>query len=536
MSYMADCNSEINWNNYHKPNMKYVVLTALLAVATAHICLIHPHQRGEMDISEAGSHTCLKQRSPCGGAVPDEHVTPFKAGPNQILLQQNLNHYTIGNSGRIDIALSYLENPSKDEDFHVLDQISDYYAYRQWTRTNYSLTVNMPDIDCKHCVLRVRYLPNKPTEPTFHQCSDISITKTQLDNNRPSNKLGNIYALRYNKLTDDAATLVEIDPNSNTLTSLGALDGLIVRGAYHPNTVLKSTAQINLVHNRRILANFKPNIANQIVTADPAKNIIFYVMSQGTEQIPNHLIYFKAGKSPIYSIVEIKNLSEGQVITALNWDEKKQQLLALTFKPSGDEGAFQFQVNQLDIQTGTLTVLASLEPDDTFVDFLTTNFDPVNRILYILIRDENSDIMGQKLFAANIETGKVSIAPLNTKQYVYSDFVFSQQHKALLTVSPGPVNVTGTSLDLNYFDLIKVNVTSGVQEAIYRMDDTKKYSYYGGNVWNGYDQTNGAFFHVFRLGETSELRVLSGTSKQYKTVVQWKYADADLYNVIYIPQ
>jgi len=47
------------------------------------------------------------------------------------------------------------------------------------SQTNFTLTVVMPDVDCAHAVLRVRYISNKPTEPlAFHQCADISIVKS----------------------------------------------------------------------------------------------------------------------------------------------------------------------------------------------------------------------------------------------------------------------------------------------------------------------------------------------------------------------
>lgn len=36
----------------------------------------------------------------------------------------------------------------------------------------------LPNIDCKHCVIRARYVPHKPGESTFYQCSDISISQS----------------------------------------------------------------------------------------------------------------------------------------------------------------------------------------------------------------------------------------------------------------------------------------------------------------------------------------------------------------------
>lgn len=44
---------------------------------------------------------------------------------------------------------------------------------RSFLQTNLSVPIVMPNIDCAHCVLRVRYAPNKPTESVFHQCEPM---------------------------------------------------------------------------------------------------------------------------------------------------------------------------------------------------------------------------------------------------------------------------------------------------------------------------------------------------------------------------
>lgn len=62
-----------------------------------------------------------------------------------------------------------------------------YCMYRQ---TNLSVPIVMPNIDCAHCVLRVRYMPNKPTESIFHQCADVAFTATAA----PPSTSGRVFA------------------------------------------------------------------------------------------------------------------------------------------------------------------------------------------------------------------------------------------------------------------------------------------------------------------------------------------------------
>ena len=50
-------------------------------------------------------------------------------------------------------------------------------GYRQIILDKLKRCAGMPDIECAHCVLRIIYNPNKPTEPVFHQCADIALVR-----------------------------------------------------------------------------------------------------------------------------------------------------------------------------------------------------------------------------------------------------------------------------------------------------------------------------------------------------------------------
>merc|ERR1712194_297279 len=70
-----------------------------------------------------------------------------------------------------------------EDDFYPLGEpIADWNGYNMITQTNFTLNVEVPNIDCEHCVLRMRYISQNPTEdhggsPTFHQCADVSVKK-----------------------------------------------------------------------------------------------------------------------------------------------------------------------------------------------------------------------------------------------------------------------------------------------------------------------------------------------------------------------
>jgi hypothetical protein len=157
------------------------IVTALLPVlASAHICILDPPQRGGPSIKTWGDHQCFNAGSAelsCGDATRFPHGTPhqFIAGSSiDILFQQNLNHYNPGFEGFLDVAYSTKPDPT-DADFVTLASVPDTYLHKQASMTNYTLPVTLPLAEFTGGSLRVRYHPNKPTEPVFRQCADISI-------------------------------------------------------------------------------------------------------------------------------------------------------------------------------------------------------------------------------------------------------------------------------------------------------------------------------------------------------------------------
>jgi len=85
--------------------------------------------------------------------------------------------------GRLQADFAEVADPT-EEDFYPLGQpIADWNGMNMITQTNFSIRVTVPNIDCDHCVLRMRYISQNPTEdhggsPTFHQCADVKVTKT----------------------------------------------------------------------------------------------------------------------------------------------------------------------------------------------------------------------------------------------------------------------------------------------------------------------------------------------------------------------
>lgn len=167
----------------------FLALIPLLLVADAHICVWQPRQRGAFNIDKPDSDSCYRKVGPCGGirATSTSRRTKLQANTAYtVKFQQNMNHYYTNNPGRMDVSFAVGENP-REEQFQVLKSISDFNPMNQITQTNFSLDILLPNISCKTCVLRVRYLSQNPLEDdrgtTFYQCADIELTTKRVKEN-----------------------------------------------------------------------------------------------------------------------------------------------------------------------------------------------------------------------------------------------------------------------------------------------------------------------------------------------------------------
>jgi hypothetical protein len=154
-----------------------------LSLSAAHICMWSPLQRsrdGETyNISSPGNTLCRNtDEGVCGGVSPGRVLTALAAGePFDVAFQQNLNHFYVGNPGELKVDFANVPNPT-EADFYDLVDLHDYNAMNEISQTNFTLRVAVPDIECSHCVLRLRYLSNNPLEPSaFYECADVSVAR-----------------------------------------------------------------------------------------------------------------------------------------------------------------------------------------------------------------------------------------------------------------------------------------------------------------------------------------------------------------------
>ncbi|XP_064597760.1 uncharacterized protein LOC135464184 isoform X2 [Liolophura sinensis] len=152
--------------------MKYLAFLALVAAASAHLCMISPPQRGSMSgLNTAGSSDCILLKAPCGGRPQSGAGLSIPAERNfTVTIQKNLDHWLEASPGyfSVDIALPPFT------DFKQLVQIPDM---GEPSLHLYSVNITVPgSMTNLDAVIRSQYVTNNPNAPSvFYQCADVFV-------------------------------------------------------------------------------------------------------------------------------------------------------------------------------------------------------------------------------------------------------------------------------------------------------------------------------------------------------------------------
>jgi hypothetical protein len=382
--------------------------------------------------------------------------------------QQNFNHYEPGYPGFMDISWSLIPNPTSDNDFFTLDVIPDFNAHMQWNQQNFSRTITVPNVDCPHCVLRMRYAPNKPTEGIFYQCSDITIRSAA-----PSQSL---YGVQFQE-DGSPSQLVQLDPITGSVAILSAL-------LYN---VRKSVSQDGAY----------PSISDQ-VCAIGASGVLYYTASSGANvgSVPDTLVTvnlttYSASSTPLF-------LPNGAPLVAINYDPIRDALIGLQILPVPTNNQYgQFNLVWVNPSTGLITQINTpFVQDNTWVNFQWTEFDPKSRLYYLLAGNENDPVgLTTLLYTVNVDSGQIvnQVFP-SANVYTIAGIHYDPETATLLAMSPGLFNTSGTTYS---WSMVTVNPVTGNVTLKYHIAAAGEFTnYYGGDVY-GSLQYSRDLYYVF---------------------------------------
>ncbi|KAJ8314814.1 hypothetical protein KUTeg_006964 [Tegillarca granosa] len=359
--------------------MTIYVLILYIDLSSGHLCLLYPEQRGGFKyplMYPFPLPSCAHYGEPCGGIKPEKPLRVFEAGKQAyVKWQQNMNIYDIGNPGYMDISIA----PLNSSEFEVLAVVQDQNAFNDYVRQNISALIIVPNKECEHCVLRVRYKTNRPGELVYVQCADITIV-TKPSSNVP---VSNFPFVRrdYHELSKGFDL-----QNRYPMGNQGA-DGLTLYGfAYNPYEVNRMEyIKISLLtgmkegiyrYNFSMESEIKTNLPSSDTGVNHRQDHYFFVadsvLSVDKRKEQTTLLYHSGDlEAPPATIVEV-DTTNGFILRKKEISSPGGQSFSAIFP--NDDGYFTFSIRN-KLKGEYELVVGKLSESCVYSDFITTTGD-----------------------------------------------------------------------------------------------------------------------------------------------------------------
>ncbi|XP_071954895.1 uncharacterized protein [Antedon mediterranea] len=498
-------------------------------IIKGHVCIIYPRQRGTFDISTPGSQTCTRHTAPCGGiAAADPKVSYVGGSTIFFKFQQNLNHYETGFPGYMDISYAMATDMN---DFHTVAIIGDVNEYAQYHQRNYTIPIMIPNIDCSHCVLRLRYISHKTGEHPFYQCSDIKITKATEAN--PSNvefpQEGNVkplkeahqlhlksrekrrlsgqnfskplYGFSWQKFSQKGSAMASVDQMTGLTEKLESFYFGFGSGLQYATTSPKVQSYKYLMDG--------------IVAYSPEIPYAFFLEHRngGLEDRANKILWIDLYAKVIAGEYELQT-SKPQAFVALTPYKRTDFLTLQQVEVDTSPGNFTLNFGRISYMGNVYSDYQSA-PENEYLNLQWAVSDLTHQMYYVLMLHENEPVkMPSKIYCYNFTTLHLDrIVDLDVSQFTLTGFQVYEKTGQLLAFSPGLF-----SEDLSAWSLVEINSETGKITKLMDIAPAGIFShYYGGNVIN-MDQVNGVLYYVLKVAD-SVAQVIVSVKIETKEVV-----------------
>jgi len=324
--------------------------------------------------------------------------------------------------------------------------------------------VMIPNIACPACTLQIKYHPNKPTEPIFHNCADVSFQMSTYD--FPKRLFG----------------FVSRDPSEEYMSGLVEIlpDGRLIDTGFFIHSFKRQNLP-NLFLTNGVITHFAPN------------NSLFFIgdtlaVFVNAQNAANNLYSYDLDTETFNFVGTLKRsgVQWAALLSGTNMLYGVQQSLV--------GGNYVYTVSAITL-TGIVTDIATSHQDDTFVNFFWADIDVANSLIYVLGGDENSlYTLDATLYTFNLIFGTVHSVQVNNAAYTLSNFHVDPQTGNIYAVSPGLFNSVA-------WTIVQINPQTGAVTAKTSIANSSLWPlYYGGGVYKGL--VGNQLFHTFKWRTT----------------------------------
>ncbi|XP_052811867.1 uncharacterized protein LOC128239310 [Mya arenaria] len=482
------------------------ILFVCIHLASCHMCLMSPRQRGDMDISKSGSPTCTRHELPCGGQPIETPRLMYAPGQTVFFQwQQNFNHYEAGYPGYMDIGIAPNENSTE---FTTLTVVTDKYVHSQDYQENYTAIIKLPEMECNHCVIRARYNAHKPGETTFLQCADIQISKTakktknmKISGSRSDQRklLPLKRALKLKRFYDSK---YKIEKESSGATLYGFAYNPFEPHRSHYVSVDTVSGKLDMLQSYGFGIDDPSGgsdaifIADEVIAINNWRNMSTVLMhpfgTRETAASVHYTIDFTNG-----SLIEYGGISDfdGHAINGLSWNTDGTSV-AFRILPPDENGSFILEAGILS--SFNYEKRASV-PESLYVNFqwLETNMDNGKKVHALLGNENAPDELNARIYNFDIFNGDyIGFTELDVSSYTFmSMHSYIGSGNTLYAFSPGLWFDESWAWSLVAVDTDSGNVTKACDIAPKGIFQR----FYGGSVVQGNQNPDGFLYHVLRV-------------------------------------
>ncbi|GFS01782.1 hypothetical protein ElyMa_004590600 [Elysia marginata] len=563
-----------------------LLLWAAVWSSNGHLCLLTPRQRGDLDISEGGSHTCFRHGAECGGepAQVPPNVVLEGGKPVFIKWQQNYNHYSYGFPGLSEVdrhrALRLLQVDLSISEVSLRMNVNRTTIFRLRQRLHETDTT-LPNKDCDHCVIRARYVAHKPGETTFYQCADIKIKATkaiglkhshgklQLFGQEQTNmhKIGSLGERRlrralalvrssHAKQVTKSTTRGDVFESSSALYGMANdLDNPLSAAYFSINPESGEKTQIGKV-DFRVDSSFDPArlpngsvshkstafVPDGVFSVDPTRGITAMPINSfgKRESFPESMVEIQTATGKTFGHYRIEKYNKTIFTSAFSavLVEREKSFVTFSIEPSSTQkGKYDFVVGRL-LTTGMWQMLMKFnQSEDLYVNFQWAEYDVDSQTLYALLGNENdADHLSARLYKFVLPQGfygaKSSFVELDVSEFTFMSFhVNKQNSNHVWAISPG-------LHDARYpaYHLVDINTDIGSVQHVAQLTPPGIFErYYGGAVAaGGPGDTNHLLRHVLRVADTQADVILTVDTLQGKASFSQVTNLRGLHNLVYV--
>lgn len=494
-------------------------------VVTSQLCLFEPLQRGGLRLYHEGDSTCFRYDDPCGGQSPEYPMASYDGGQQTFIKwQQGYNYYAVGFPGYMDLAVA----PYNSDNWITLAVMQDEYLHEKYHAQNFTAVVILPNMDCPHCVLRIRYNSHKPGQDILYQCSDISIRqnkKNLMASFKPPGKEKSLsvkrahnlhvktasylpqadgpflYGFAYNRFEIDTLHYVQVSIATGELHPINSFDfGLTVqrrrrRHANRRHIQPKQEDSVDLGLDDAPLTY----IADAILAHHVQENKTGVLLHQNLDldHPPNYLLEINPINGDVVHKVEISGTDGTAINSLLAGNDGKY--ITFSVHNAGEVGNFYFSVGELTTDGQYTPIVKTDKPEEEYITFQWAEFNKNKNQLYVLMTKSTDQFdFKSRIYTFDIHNRSVvAVSQVDDYLYTFESMQYFERTGKLYALSPEHAG------KLPYWHLVEIDPLNGIVNRYMDLIEPGVFGgYFGGTIFGGIDQSKGLLYHVLRVDET----------------------------------